>query len=130
MLSSTPPTSGTSPGTSISRWGIVLYRLRQRPAPMEPHNSFPEYWNEKEGKKRITIEEWLSKAPPEIRENPIISTLNNNENPVSPAVMNKILSAPIWQISEARIHEAKEIQTPQKPSNGYRQSQREIVYTK
>ena len=38
-----------------------------------------EYWNEKEGRKQITIEEWLRKAPPEIRKKPIISTLNNNE---------------------------------------------------
>ena len=28
--------------------------------------------------------------------------------------MNRILEAPIWQISEARIHEAREVQTPQK----------------
>ena len=34
-----------------------------------------EYWNEKEGRKRITIEEWLSKAAAEIREKPVIRTL-------------------------------------------------------
>ena len=70
-----------------------------------------EYWNDKEGRKQITIEEWLSKAPPE---KPIINTLNNNEKLVSPEVMDEILRAPIWQISEARVHEAKEVQTPQK----------------
>ena len=28
--------------------------------------------------------------------------------------MDEMLRAPIWQISEARIHEAREAQTPQK----------------
>ena len=71
-----------------------------------------EYWNEKEGKKQITIEEWLSKAAAEIREKPVIRTLNDNSKPVSPEVMNRILEASIWQISEARIHKAREGQTP------------------
>ena len=56
----------------------------------------------------------MSKAAAEIREKPVIRTLNDNSKPVSPEVMNKILEAPIWQISEARIHEAREVQTPQK----------------
>ena len=73
-----------------------------------------EYWNEKEGKRQITIEEWLSKAPPEIRAKPIISTLNNKDKPVSPMVMDEILRTPIWQIGDARIHEAREVQIPQK----------------
>ena len=73
-----------------------------------------EYWNEKKGERPITIEEWLSKAQPEIRAKPIINTLNNKDKPVSPMVMDELLRAPIWQISEARIHEAKEVQSPQK----------------
>jgi hypothetical protein len=48
-----------------------------------------EYWNEKEGKKQITIEEWLSKAAAEIREKPVIRTLNDNSKPVSPEVYNE-----------------------------------------
>ena len=55
-----------------------------------------EYWNEKEGRKRITIEEWLGKATEEIREKPVIRTLNDSDRPVSPEVMNEILEGPIW----------------------------------
>ena len=50
-----------------------------------------EYWNGKEGKKQITIEEWLSKADAEIREKPIIRTLNDNSKPVSPEVERESL---------------------------------------
>ena len=73
-----------------------------------------EYWNKKKGKKQITIEEWLSKAATEIREMPAIRTPNDNGKPVSPEVMDEILGTPIWQISEARIHRAREVRTPQK----------------
>ena len=66
------------------------------------------------GNKRITIEEWLSKTTPEKREKPVIKTLRDESKPTSPAVMNETLRAQIWQISDARIHEAEEIQTPQK----------------
>ena len=41
-------------------------------------------------------------------------TLNNNDRPLGPGVMDKILGTPIWQISEARIHESREAQTPKK----------------
>ena len=49
----------------------------------------------------------------EIREKPVIRTLNDNSKPVSPEVMDGILGTTIWQISEARIHRAGEVQTPQ-----------------
>ena len=72
-------------------------------------------WRKKHWKKpKITIEEWLSTAPPEICEKPIINTLNNKDKSVSSTVMDEVLRAPIWQISEARIHKAREAQTPQK----------------
>ena len=73
-----------------------------------------EYWSKREGEKQITMEEWLSKAPPEVRARPTVHTLNNNDKPLGPGVMDEILGTPIWQISEARIHEAREVQTPQK----------------
>ena len=68
-----------------------------------------EHWNMKEGRKQIIIEEWLSKASLETRAKPIIHTLNNSNKPVSPGVMEELLGAPIWQISEARIHKAREV---------------------
>ena len=73
-----------------------------------------EYWSKREGKKQITIEEWLSKAPLEVRETPIVHALNNNDKPLDPGVMDGILGTPIWQISEARIHKAREAQAAQK----------------
>ena len=79
-----------------------------------------EYWNKKEGKQQITIEERLSKAATEIRERPVIRALNENK-PVSPEVMDGILGTTIWQISEARIHRAREVQTPLKAAKWIQQ---------
>ena len=44
---------------------------------------------------------------------PVIKTLRDERKPISPAVMNGILRAPMWHISDARIHEAGRIRTPQ-----------------
>ena len=86
-----------------------------------------EYWSKKEGKKQITVEEWLSKAPPEVQAKPIIHTLKQNNKPVSPGVIDKILGTPIWQISEARIHKSREVQAPQKAINGYKKLWKETT---
>ena len=59
-----------------------------------------EYWSKREGKKQITIEEWLSKAPLEVWEKPIVHTRNNNDKPLGPGVMDAVLGTPIWQIAK------------------------------
>ena len=64
------------------------------------------YWDEKIGNRKVAIEEWLSKAILEKWEKPVIKTLRDERKPISPAVMNEILRAPLWQISDARIHGA------------------------
>ena len=72
-----------------------------------------EYWSKREKKQQITIEEWLSKAPPEVRERPNAHTPSNNYKPLGPGVMDEVLGTPIW-------HESREAQTPKnKPENGY-----------
>ena len=64
----------------------------------------------------------MSKAAAEIREKPVIRTLNDNDKPIGPEVMNEILETPIWQISEARIHRAWEVRTSQKETKWIQES--------